>query len=311
MINVMFISPARSKYDPGYERVKVKMLGRSLPAPNDESDGSQRQAILCLQMTREIWWVISFLSFPPTLLPFLPMASLCRHSVHNKRKNSVCSNDSSSSNFHYDMPRPITYDVPRTSSQQHQTEGSSSNEYKNPLYEDGYVLPLIYILHMHDRCVETHHKTRLFPNRFIGKESNTYESIPESLNRVDPRVRTLSDVLPRRERVRHPSDALPLPEKKTRTSSVGPGSGRKERPANARGGVEVRVPSAVGSVAMDGAGQAQETPGTAVPPDEPYKYTQVDKSKKNKEGNVPVFEMLYEPSSLEEDQTKLNKLATT
>ena len=150
------------------------------------------------------------------------------------------------------------------------------------------------------------------PNRFIGKESNTYESIPEGLNRVDPRVRTLSDVLPRRERVRHPSDALPLPEKKARTSSVGPGSGRKERPANVRGGVEVRVPSAVGSVAVDRAGQAQgETPGTAVPPDEPYKYTQVDKSKKNKEGNVPVFEMLYEPSSLEEDQTKLSKLATT
>ena len=42
MINVVFISPARSKYDPGYERVKVKMLGRSLPAPNDESDGGQR-----------------------------------------------------------------------------------------------------------------------------------------------------------------------------------------------------------------------------------------------------------------------------
>ena len=53
----------------------------------------------------------------------------------SSRKDSVCSESDS---FHYDMPRPTMYDVPRTPSQRPRAGTMSSNEYKNPIY-DGLV----------------------------------------------------------------------------------------------------------------------------------------------------------------------------
>ena len=51
----------------------------------------------------------------------------------SSRKESICSDSDS---FHYDMPRATMYDVPRTPPQRQRTGTvSSSNEYRNPIYD--------------------------------------------------------------------------------------------------------------------------------------------------------------------------------
>ena len=124
----------------------------------------------------------------------------------------------------------------------------------------------------------------------------------DALSRTEGRVRTASDALPRPDKSVHTaSEGLPRPDKSVHTASD-PGS------ENSTSGGPAGQPPPEGKVHGGGEGHSMEPQPAR---DEAHKYTKVDKSKKNKEDDVPVFEALYQSSSSEEDKTKHGPSATS
>lgn len=115
-------------------------------------------------------------------------------------------------------------------------------------------------------------------------------------------MRTASEALPRPEKsMSTASEDLPRPEKSVCTASDGPENSTSGGPAG--------QPPPEGKV--HGGVEGHSVEPQPVRDDAAHKYTKVDKSRKNTEDNVPVFESLYQSSSSEEDKTKHGTSATS